>query len=71
LPEPAEWLAGDPVVAVLLQVPAGLFVFERSVGVGDGAAFPVLLDPLDGLPVGTMFRACPAGGLGRGLVLRW
>jgi hypothetical protein len=59
LPEPAERLAGDPVVAVLLQVPAGRFVFERSVGVGDGAAFPVLLDPLDGLPVGTMFPGLP------------
>jgi len=57
--EPAERLAGDLVVAVLLQVPAGRCVFERSVGIGDGAAFPVLLDPLDGLPVGTMFPGLP------------
>jgi hypothetical protein len=52
--EPVERLAGGPVVAVPLQIPAGRFGAERSAGVGDDAAFPVLLDPLDGLPAGRL-----------------
>jgi len=52
LPEPVEPLAGDLVVAAPLPIPADRFGAERSVGVGDCAAFPVLLDPLDGLPIG-------------------
>jgi hypothetical protein len=52
--EPVERLAGGPVVAVPLQVPAGRFGAERSAGVGDDAAFPVLLDLLDGLPAGRL-----------------
>jgi hypothetical protein len=54
LPEPAERLAGDPVVTAPLPIPADRFGAERSVGVGDSAAFPVLLDPLDGLPIGPL-----------------
>jgi hypothetical protein len=48
--EPVERLAGDPVVAVPLQIPAGRFRTERSAGVGDDTTFPVLLDLLDDLP---------------------
>jgi hypothetical protein len=52
--EPAEHLAGDPMVAAPLQVPVGRFRTERSAGVGDDAALPVLLDPLNGLPASTL-----------------
>jgi hypothetical protein len=43
LPEPVEPLAGDPVAAAL-QVPSGPMGAEPSAGVGEGAAFLVLLD---------------------------
>jgi hypothetical protein len=48
--EPVEHLADDPMVATPLQVPASRFSTERSAGVGDDTAFPVLLDLLDDLP---------------------
>jgi hypothetical protein len=48
--EPVERLTGDPVVRRHNRSPVGRFVAERSAGVDDDAALPVLLDPLEGLP---------------------